>query len=42
MKEPSSDKYGGLHQLDRIGCEMGSRDGRGVESGTFKDTAFDN
>ena len=39
MKEPSSDKYGGLHrQLDRIGCEMGGRerDGRGVESGSLR------
>ena len=33
MKEPSSHKYGGLHcQLDRIGCEMGSREGRRVET----------
>ena len=37
MKERSSHKYDGLHrQLDRIGCEMGSREGKGVESGRFK------
>ena len=36
MKEPSCHKYGGLHrQLDKIGCEMGSREGSGVESGRF-------